>query len=498
MEPLDSAHQTQFNKLVRYYHIPSAVKGKETDYRTLKIMKEVFVRLQLSKGIQNRALFLYREHKKINKEKISSHTLLSAVCIHHAIREHKSPVTIKKLVETYQQLRHRVLGKTIRELRTKLGIKPIFTSSENYVSKICSIICQEPVIVDRILSKYKINVRVYEHILKLLCYRILEHIPPSDRGGKRPRPFAVSIAYVADKRFARLILNRSSVLTQKIVAKATDVAEFTVREHSEFAFKYCTDDLYADVRQHLYQHTEMKPLPEDIGEQELIKRVSNFLELPHKTMNRTLFLYENYHEVYQEVTDKVQLSALCFLFALREHNHNILPIEIITTYKLMGCRITESQLVKLLNKLELKEVETVFLQSEDYISTVCSLICSSLKVRTRVDTKYSMSIQAYKKLLLFASDQLLLKLPLSKRKLFPPYTFAVALVYTVDKHFAKYINTSSVLTFELIEDTTRILHSDIRVHIDFLSSYISNDIYRFWEDSFASFINGTKDNLIRQ
>ncbi len=96
---------------------------------------------------------------------------------------------------------------------------------------------------------------------------------------------------------------------------------------------------------------------------------------------------------------------------------------------------------------------------------------------------------------LWASDQLLQKLPLSKRRLFPPYTFVVALVYIVDKHFAKYINTFSVLTYELLEGSTRISHSDIRVYIDFLSSYISNEIYRFWEESFTSFINETDYNL---
>ncbi len=67
----------------------------------------------------------------------------------------------------------------------------------------------------------------------------------------------------------------------------------------------------------------------------------------------------------------------------------------------------------------------------------------------------------------------------------------------MDKHFAKYINTSSVLTYELLEDSTRISHSDIRVNIDFLSSYISDETYRFWEDSFTSFIKGTKNNLDR-
>ncbi len=285
----------------------------------------------------------------------------------------------------------------------------------------------------------------------MLSYRLLENISLKDRGGRRPRPFATAVVYVVDKRFAQLMLKGGSALTQKLTAKYTGVAEFTIREHSEFALKYCTDDLYADIRTHLGMAKGLKPLPQNANQQELIKSVCEFFSIPSKTKNRALFLFENYSEVYQEnISNTILLSALCLLFALREHKCNIIPMEIITAFKIMGQSISESQLVKLLRELELKEVKTVFLESEDYIPTVLSLISSSLKVRARLLNKYKMNIQAYKKLLLIISDQILQKIPASKRKHYPPYTFTVAVFYTVDKYFAQYIKKSSVLTYEII------------------------------------------------
>ncbi len=229
----------------------------------------------------------------------------------------------------------------------------------------------------------------------------------------------------------------------------------------------------------------LKPSPPDVSNQELIESICEFFSIPGKIKKRALFLFENYSEVYQEnISNSILLSALCLLFALREHNSNILPIKIITAFKIMGQSISESQLVKMLRKLELKEVETIFLESEDYITTVLSLISSSLKVRARVLNKYKMNIQAYKKLLLMISDRILQKIPASKRKQYPPYTFTVAVFYTVDKYFAQYIGKSSVLTYEIIEDTTRTTHSEISKHVNFVSSFITKDIFRIWEDSF--------------
>ena len=113
-----------------------------------------------------------------------------------------------------------------------------------------------------------------------------------------------------------------------------------------------------------------------------------------------------------------------------------------------------------------------------------SLICSNLKVRARVLKRYNMNIGVYKKLQLITSERVLKSIPLSERKQYPPYTFTVAVFYTVDKYFAQYIAKSSVLTYEIMEDTTRTTHTEISKQVDFISSFITKDIFRIWEDSF--------------
>ncbi len=121
--PLGSKQQMKFSKLRKFYHDPGAIKGKETDYRTLKILDEVLVRLQLPKKTQDRSRFLYREYKDKYKGKIANHVLLSAVCVFQAIRENKCPTTLKDLVTTYQQLKHRVYARTIIKLKERLEIR---------------------------------------------------------------------------------------------------------------------------------------------------------------------------------------------------------------------------------------------------------------------------------------------------------------------------------------------------------------------------------------
>ena len=247
--------QYRFRKFKNYYHIPGAIKGKETDYRTIKIMNEVFARLQVPSKIRNRSLFLYYKYKKENSEKITNHVLLSAMALLLSVREsgHNCPLTLKEIVETYRELGHRVLGKNLLGLMQDLNIKSTLTGirrSEEYAFRTCSLITHCSTIKERIEKKYSIDVYVYEKILQLLCLRILETIPYADRGGRRPYPLSAASAYVADKLLSRK-MNRSSALTQKLVAQSTNVAEFTIRDHAEFMFSYDFDNIITEVSKKL-------------------------------------------------------------------------------------------------------------------------------------------------------------------------------------------------------------------------------------------------------
>ncbi|MCK4971769.1 MAG: hypothetical protein KAS52_00475 [Candidatus Heimdallarchaeota archaeon] len=252
---LDQGTQSKFRKFKNYYHIPGAIKGKETDYRTIKIMNEVFARLHVPEKIRNRSLFLYYKYKKEHKGKITNHVLLSALSLLLSVREfkHNCPLTLKEIVGTYRELGHRVLGKNLLSLMQDLNIKSPSSNirrSEEYVFRICSLICRHSPIKERIEKKYSIDVYVYEKMLQLLCLRILESIPYVERGGKRPYPFSAASAYVADKLLSKK-LNSSSALTQKLVAQSTNVAEFTIRDHAEFMFSYDYDEIITEISKRL-------------------------------------------------------------------------------------------------------------------------------------------------------------------------------------------------------------------------------------------------------
>jgi transcription initiation factor TFIIIB Brf1 subunit/transcription initiation factor TFIIB len=59
---------------------------------------------------------------------------------------------------------------------------------------------------------------------------ILRKISNADRGGRSPYAFAVSTVYAAEKLLAKSE-RRKSVITQKLLAEITGVAEYTIREH---------------------------------------------------------------------------------------------------------------------------------------------------------------------------------------------------------------------------------------------------------------------------
>ena len=59
---------------------------------------------------------------------------------------------------------------------------------------------------------------------------ILNMIPTSKRGGRNPFIFTVSAAYASDRLIASQYGKRP-VLTQKLTSIATEVAEYSIRDH---------------------------------------------------------------------------------------------------------------------------------------------------------------------------------------------------------------------------------------------------------------------------
>ena len=70
----------------------------------------------------------------------------------------------------------------------------------------------------------------FENALRNKILEVLKIIPASKRGGRNPFIFTVSAAYASDRLIA-MEHRRRAVLTQKLASAATEVAEYSIRDH---------------------------------------------------------------------------------------------------------------------------------------------------------------------------------------------------------------------------------------------------------------------------
>lgn len=234
--PLSSNKQALYRKLKFRYSLRLRIDKRESDYRALKSLNHVTSMLQISDSIRDRAAYLYQKAVKKINEKISNHIVLVAACLFFAIREYKelAPVTIQEVAQSFKKLGHRISVKKV--IKTALELRSLFISkhpkirkSEDYLHRIISNIISSP-IIERRLKERGFTTEDYRNLLTQKSYSILKKIGNIERGGRNPYIFAVSTVYCADRIISKKIA-RKPVLTQKILAQITKVAEYSVRDH---------------------------------------------------------------------------------------------------------------------------------------------------------------------------------------------------------------------------------------------------------------------------
>jgi transcription initiation factor TFIIIB Brf1 subunit/transcription initiation factor TFIIB len=235
-EPLSSNRQALFRRLKYHYDLKSRTEKRETDYNALRVLNRVSALLRLSENVRNRAAYYYR---KITSEKISagiSNKLITvSACLFIAIREFKecAPVTIQELAEIFKGLGHRVSVRSIvRELpklQSKLGMNVHVRRSEEYLNRIVSSVVAQPEVRQRLREK-DIDAEEYRFNASSAALSILKGLSQSARGGRNPFILAVSAVYAADRRISETN-KMKPILTQKILAKATGTAEYSLRDH---------------------------------------------------------------------------------------------------------------------------------------------------------------------------------------------------------------------------------------------------------------------------
>jgi len=167
---------------------------------------------------------------------INNVTLL-AFCIFHASKSNgsKSPISIRELAKTFVKLGHRVNQRLI--IRDALFYNKVITTkhvphkSEDHFAKLLSQVINSELLADRMKKKTNLwSKEAYYNRMLLRCREILSKLTSIKRGGRNPHILAGSVIYLADKLLSREY-GYKATLTQQIISQATDIAEYSIRDH---------------------------------------------------------------------------------------------------------------------------------------------------------------------------------------------------------------------------------------------------------------------------
>jgi transcription initiation factor TFIIIB Brf1 subunit/transcription initiation factor TFIIB len=228
--------QKLYRRLKKKYDQFLRIKNHETEYRVFNILNKVSLSLNLNKNLRNSSAYYYKKIVKMEGKVINNISLI-AFCIFYAVRKEyqNAPITINEIAKAFQSFGHRVNPRLILRdgIRYKhhLNKESIPHKSEDYLIRLINQVISHGDLEDR-LEKKNSNWSKYEfqNNLNKKCKEILKNLPLWHRGGRNPFILTGAIIYLADKLLARKN-DHKSVLTQKIIAEATNIAEYSIRDH---------------------------------------------------------------------------------------------------------------------------------------------------------------------------------------------------------------------------------------------------------------------------
>lgn len=234
-QSLSGRNQKKFKRLKTIYSTRIRIGKNEAKYRALRTLNHVSKLLMLNEQVRDRTAYLYKKVISDSVGKVSNNILLIAVCLLMAVREFKNdaPITLDEIANVFEKCGHRVNVRAIvREalrLKSLTGYAPEIRKPKDYVPRVVSMLMNS----SRVLSKVKSrgwDPKSYENELRDKIHMVLGLIPASKRGGRNPFIFTVSAAYASDRLIASQFGKRP-ILTQKLTSTATEVAEYSIRDH---------------------------------------------------------------------------------------------------------------------------------------------------------------------------------------------------------------------------------------------------------------------------
>jgi transcription initiation factor TFIIIB Brf1 subunit/transcription initiation factor TFIIB len=232
---LSGRMQKKFKRLKTIYSTRIRIGKNEAKYRALRTLNHVSKLLMINEQVRDRTAYLYKKVVNETAENVSNNILLIAVCLLMAVREFKeeAPITLDEIADVFEKCGHRVNVRAIvREalrLKSLTGHSPEIRKPEDYVPRVISMLMNNPRVVSKVQSRGW-KPKDYENALRTKILEVLKMIPTSKRGGRNPFIFTVSAAYASDREIAMQYRKRA-VLTQKLASTATEVAEYSIRDH---------------------------------------------------------------------------------------------------------------------------------------------------------------------------------------------------------------------------------------------------------------------------
>jgi len=233
---LPPSEQKLFRRLKKNYAQFLRIKNHETEYRVFNILNKISLYLNLTKNIRNNAAYYYKKIIK-NEKKVINNISLIAFCIFFAARKeyHNAPITINEISKAFQNFGHRVNPRLI--LRDGIRYKHHLNNdsaphkSEDYLIRLVDEVMKHKYLQERLVKKCVLWLKKeFQNKLIVKCREILEELPLGQRGGRNPFILTGAIIYLADKLLAKEC-DQKAILTQKIISEATNIAEYSIRDH---------------------------------------------------------------------------------------------------------------------------------------------------------------------------------------------------------------------------------------------------------------------------
>ena len=228
--------QKLYRRLKKNYSQFLRIKNHETEYRIFNILNKISIYLNLNKNIRNNAAYYYKKIIKYEESVINNISLI-AFCIFYSVRKeyHNAPITINEISNAFQSFGHRVNPRLILRdgirYKNHLNNDTIPHTSEDYLNRLIDNIINHKDLEMRLAKKGSVwSKEDYKCRLTSKCRSILASLNKWERGGRNPFILTGAIIYLADKLLSKEI-NQKTILTQKLISLATNIAEYSIRDH---------------------------------------------------------------------------------------------------------------------------------------------------------------------------------------------------------------------------------------------------------------------------